>query len=103
MILLNPFAPHTTEEMYEMMGYEGVLNEQKWPEYEEALCIDQTVEIVCQINGKVKAKLNIAIDANQDSVIAQAKTEPEIVKLLEGKTIIKEIYVLGRLVNLVVK
>lgn len=103
LILLNPFAPHTTEEMYEMMGYEGVLNEQKWPEYEEALCIDQTVEIVCQINGKVKAKLNIAIDANQDSVIAQAKTEPEIVKLLEGKTIIKEIYVKGRLVNLVVK
>lgn len=103
LILLNPFAPHITEEIYENVGYEGVLNEQKWPVYEEALCVESKIEIVCQINGKVKAKLDIHVDEKQENIIEQAKEISEIKNLIKGKTIVKEIYVKERLVNLVIK
>ncbi len=101
--LLNPFAPHMTEELYETLGFGGMLNESKWPEYDEALCVDDTVEIVAQINGKVKAKTVISRAAQKDEVIALVKNDPKISELIEGKTIVKEIYVPGKLVNLVVK
>ena len=90
LIILNPFAPHVTEELYQMIGCEGVLDEQEWVTYDEALCKDDTIEIVCQINGKVKSKLTIP-------------TDEAIVKATEGKNIVKEIYVPNKLVNLVVK
>ena len=103
LIILNPFAPHVTEELYQMIGCEGVLNEQEWVTYDEALCKDDTIEIVCQINGKVKSKLTIPTDAAKDDVIALAKADEAIVKATEGKNIVKEIYVPNKLVNLVVK
>lgn len=103
LIILNPFAPHVTEELYQMIGCEGVLDEQEWVTYDEALCKDDTIEIVCQINGKVKSKLTIPTDAAKDDVIALAKTDEAIVKATEGKNIVKEIYVPNKLVNLVVK
>ena len=103
LIILNPFAPHVTEELYQMIGCEGVLDEQEWVTYDEALCKDDTIEIVCQINGKVKSKLTIPTDAAKDDVIALAKTDEAIVKATEGKNIVKEIYVSNKLVNLVVK
>nr|WP_295210619.1 leucine--tRNA ligase [Ruminococcus sp.] len=103
LIILNPFAPHVTEELYQLIGCKGVLDEQEWVSYDEALCKDDTIEIVCQINGKVKAKLTIAADAAKDDVIAQAKADEAIVKAVDGKNIVKEIYVPGKLVNLVVK
>ncbi|WP_410079579.1 leucine--tRNA ligase [Ruminococcus sp.] len=103
LIILNPFAPHVTEELYQMIGCEGVLDEQEWVTYDEALCKDDTIEIVCQINGKVKSKLTIPTDAAKDDVIALAKADEAIVKATEGKNIIKEIYVPNKLVNLVVK
>jgi leucyl-tRNA synthetase len=103
LIILNPFAPHVTEELYQMIGCEGVLNEQEWVTYDEALCKDDTIEIVCQINGKVKSKLTIPTDAAKDVVIALAKADEAIVKATEGKNIVKEIYVPNKLVNLVVK
>lgn len=103
LIILNPFAPHVTEELYQMIGCEGVLDEQEWVTYDEALCKDDTIEIVCQINGKVKSKLTIPKDAAKDDVIELAKADEAIVKATEGKNIVKEIYVPNKLVNLVVK
>lgn len=103
LIILNPFAPHVTEELYQMIGCEGVLDEQEWVTYDEALCKDDTIEIICQINGKVKSKLTIPTDAAKDDVIALAKADEAIVKATEGKSIVKEIYVPNKLVNLVVK
>jgi len=103
LIILNPFAPHVTEELYQMIGCEGVLDEQEWVTYDEALCKDDTIEIVCQINGKVKSKLTIPTDAAKDDVIELAKADEAIVKATEVKNIVKEIYVPNKLVNLVVK
>lgn len=103
LIILNPFAPHVTEELYQIIGCEGVLDEQEWVTYDEALCKDDSIEIVCQINGKVKSKLTIPTDAAKDDVIALAKADEAIVKATEGKNIVKEIYVPNKLVNLVVK
>lgn len=103
LIILNPFAPHVTEELYQIISCEGVLDEQEWVTYDEALCKDDTIEIVCQINGKVKSKLTIPTDAAKDDVIALAKADEAIIKATEGKNIVKEIYVPNKLVNLVVK
>ena len=101
--MLNPFAPHITEEMWEMSGFEGMLNKTTWPTYDEAKCADDTIEIVVQINGKVRAKLNIKADAAQDEVLALAKADEKVATAISGMTVIKEIYVKGKLVNLVVK
>ena len=103
LILLYPFAPHVSEELYQVIGCEGVLSEQEWVTYDEALCVDDTIEIVVQINGKVKAKLEIPADAEKDAVLAQAAAEPTIAEATAGKNIIKQIYVPKKLVNFVVK
>ncbi|MBU5474829.1 leucine--tRNA ligase [Roseburia sp. MSJ-14] len=103
-ILLNPFAPHVTEEVWEACGLgDGILAEAQWPEYDENKCVDDTIEIVAQVNGKIKAKLNIAADAAQEDVLAQAKAEQKVADAINGMTIVKEIYIKGRLVNIVVK
>ncbi len=102
LILLNPFAPHITEEMYHNI-FGGILSEQSWVTYDEALCVDETIEIVVQINGKVRAKLNIPADADQDAMIAAALENESIKPLVDGKTIIKKIAVPKKLVNIVVK
>lgn len=102
-MLLNPFAPHITEELYNILGFKGVLNEQKWPTYDEALCVESTIEIAVQISGKIKAKLMIPADADQDQALALAKADSAVAEALNGKNIIKEIYVKGRLVNIVAK
>ena len=103
LILLYPFAPHVSEELYQVIGCEGVLSEQEWVTYDEALCVDDTIEIVVQINGKVKAKLEIPADAEKDAVLEQAAAEPKISEATAGKNIIKQIYVPKKLVNFVVK
>ncbi|KAI4447184.1 Leucine--tRNA ligase [Eubacterium plexicaudatum ASF492] len=100
LLLLNPTAPHITEELWEIMGFEGHVYEQKWPEYDEAKTIEATVEIAVQINGKVKATILVDKDAAKEDVIAKAKEA--IADKLAG-TVIKEIYVPGRIVNLVQK
>ncbi len=102
-VLLNPFAPHMTEEMWQLLGFDGMLNQTAWPVYDEAKCVDATVEIAIQICGKVRAKLNIPVDAPAAEVIASAKAEATIAAQLAGKNIIKEIYVPGKLVNIVAK
>jgi len=101
-IMLNPFAPHITEEMY-FNTFGKILNEQSWVTYDENLCKDETIEIVVQINGKVKSKLNIALDSNKDDVIALAMADEKIKEAVDGKNIIKQIYVPNKLVNIVAK
>ncbi len=103
LILLNPFAPHITEELYQVMGYEGVLNEQKWVEYDEKLCVEDSVEIVVQVNGKVKARFNAPVDCAKDELEKLAFDLPEIKALTDGKTVVKKIAVPNKLVNIVVK
>ena len=103
-ILLNPFAPHVTEEVFEMCKLgEGIVAEQKWPEYDETKCKDETIEIVVQVNGKIKTKLNIPVEAEKNAVLEQAKADANVAKAIENMNIIKEIYVPNKLVNLVVK
>lgn len=103
-ILLNPFAPHVTEEVYEACKLgNGILAEAEWPEYDESKCVDESVEIVVQVNGKIKAKLNIPVDADKDAVLDLAKNDENVKKAIDGMKIIKEIDVPKKLVNLVVK
>lgn len=100
-ILLNPFAPHVTEEMWDVMNFGGMVNQAKWPEYDEEKTKENDVEIVIQIMGKVRAKITVPVDMAKDDVLTEAKAEPKIAELLEGKEIKKEIYVPGKLVNFV--
>ncbi len=103
-ILLNPFAPHVTEEVWEVCNLgEGIVAQQSWPEYDESKCVEESIEIAVQVNGKIKTKLNIPVDAEQEQVLALAKADENVAKSIEGMNIIKEIYVKGRIVNIVVK
>ena len=103
-MLLNPFAPHVTEEVWsEMKLGEGMVTEQIWPKYDESKCKDDVIEIVVQVNGKVRTRLSVASDIQKDDAIALAKAEDRIAAEINGKNIVKEIYVPGKLVNIVVK
>ncbi len=103
-MLLNPFAPHVTEEVWsEMKLGEGMVTEQPWPKYDESKCKDDVIEIVVQVNGKVRTRLSVAADIQKDDAIALAKAEDRIAAEINGKNVVKEIYVPGKLVNIVVK
>ncbi|MBR2715704.1 MAG: leucine--tRNA ligase [Ruminococcus sp.] len=103
-ILLNPFAPHVTEEVWEVCKLgDGILAQAKWPEFDESKCVDDTVEIVVQVNGKIKAKLMIPADADQSTAISLAKADEKVNDAISSMNIVKEIYVKGKLVNIVVK
>ena len=101
--LLCPFAPHLCEEMWANLGGEGLCSLAEWPTYDESKTVDSTVEVVVQINGKLRAKLLVAADISKDDAIAAAKADERIAAEIAGKTVIKEIYVPGKIVNLVVK
>ena len=101
--VLSPIAPHICEEIWEMFGHTETIAFESWPTYDEAKCVDDEVEIAVQINGKVKEKLVVATDADNDTVIAAAKALEKVASAIDGMTIVKELYVKGRLVNIVVK
>ena len=101
LILLNPVAPHITEEIWDTMNYGGYVYEQKWPEYDEAKTVESTIEIAVQVNGKVRSTIAVLADGNKDDIISQAKEE--LGDRIAGKEIVKEIYVPGRIVNIVIK
>ncbi|MCQ2451395.1 MAG: leucine--tRNA ligase [Clostridia bacterium] len=101
--LLNPFAPHITEELWEICGFEGMLNETTWPTFDESKCVDSTVEIAVQVNGKIKARISVPADISSNEAISLAKAENAVSEAISGKTVIKELYVPKRLVNIVVK
>lgn len=103
LVLLNPFAPHVTEELWERMAFGGTLTDQTWPAYDENKCREDTVEIVAQINGKVRAKLTVSADIAADEAIALAKAESRIAEAIADADIVKEFYVKGKLVNLVIR
>ena len=103
-ILLNPFAPHVTEEVYEACKLgNGILAEAEWPKYDESKCVDDTVEIVVQVNGKIKAKLNVSVDATKEEILELAKADEKVANAVNEMNIIKEIVVPKKLVNIVVK
>lgn len=100
-IMLNPFAPHVTEELWEKMDFGGAVHDAKWPEYDESKTVENSVEIVLQIMGKVRSRMTIPVDMPKDEVIALAKADEKIAAAIKGKTIKKEIYVPNKLVNIV--
>ena len=101
--LLNPFAPHITEEINSVMNFGGMLANGNWPEYDEAKCVDAEIEIAVQVNGKLKARINVPAEIEQAEAIAAAKENEAVKAMVDGKTVVKELYVKGRLVNIVVK
>ena len=101
--LLNPFAPHLTEEINEVLGNREMLARAKWPEYDPAKCVDAAVEIAVQISGKIKARLMIPTDSTEEAVKALVMADANVQAALAGKTVIKEIYVKGKLYNIVAK
>lgn len=103
LIMLNPFAPHISEELYEANGYEGMLSKQEWLSFDEEKCKESTIEVAVQINGKIRAKLVLAVDTQKDVALSLAKSDEKIKELIEDKKIIKEIFVPNKLINIVVK
>ena len=102
-LILSPFAPHMAEELWERLGHTRTLAYETWPRYDETLLTEDTVEIPVQINGKVRSRIKVAIDASSDAVLALAKADEHVARNLDGKQIVKEIVVPGKMVNLVVK
>ena len=100
--MLYPFAPHISEEMYNVV-FGKILSQQSWIDYDEALCKDDEIEIVVQVNGKLKTKLMISADADKDSVIAMALADDKVKDSIDGKNVVKQIYVPNKLVNIVAK
>lgn len=101
--LLNPFAPHMTEEMWEIMKFGGEIAYSAWPVFDEAKCVDDVIEIAVQINGKLKGRITIPADADEKTALDAAKSDEKVANELNGKTVIKEIYVKGKIVNIVVR
>ncbi len=101
--LLNPAAPHITEELWERGGFAGMVCRSRWPQYDPALCVDETKEIAVQVNGKVRGRIVIAAAASNDEIEKQALADPDVQAWTEGKTIAKVIVVQGKIVNIVVK
>ena len=102
-LLLSPYTPHLAEELWEMLGHEPSVANEKWPEYDEALCVEDTIEMVVQVNGKLRARIPMSKSAGKEEMLEMAKAHERIKPYLEGKTLVKEIVVPAKLVNLVVK
>ncbi|MBQ8387876.1 MAG: leucine--tRNA ligase [Clostridia bacterium] len=101
--MLCPFAPHISEEIWEMLGHKDLCSLAQWPEYDETKTVDNTVEVAVQINGKLRATVELPLNCDKDVAIATAKADERVAPLIEGKTIVKEISVPNRIVNIVVR
>ena len=101
--LLNPFAPHITEELWQQLGEDGLLSVAPWPTYDEAKTVESTVELAVQVNGKLKCTIKLAVDADKQTAIDTALAEEKVQHAIKGKQIVKQIVVPGKIVNLVVK
>ena len=101
--ILSPFAPHISEEIWEMMGGEGLCSLAKWPEWDENKTVDSTVEVAVQINGKVRGTVALPFNCPKDEAIAAAKADEKIAAAIAGKTVVKEISVPNKIINIVVK
>ncbi len=101
--LLSPVAPHVCEEIWSVLGHDKTIAYEPWPGYDEKELVVDTIEIAVQVNGKLKGKIFVGVDEEQDSALEKAKAVPEVKAFIDGKSIVKEIYVKGRIVNIVVK
>ncbi|MBR4336011.1 MAG: class I tRNA ligase family protein, partial [Clostridia bacterium] len=101
--ILSPFAPHLAEEVYEACGGKGLVSLAAWPDFDESKTADNEVDFPIQINGKVRAVVTIPASADKDEILARAKADEKIAAALEGKTVVKEIVVPGKIVNIVVR
>ena len=101
--ILNPVAPHITEELWNRLGHENTIAYEKWPEYDESKIVEDVVEIPIQINGKVKATINIPVDLDESEIKEIVHKNDNIINFVTGKTIVKEIYVKNKIYNIVVK
>jgi len=101
--LLNPIAPHISEELWQIAGFEGEISESTWPKFDEQKTIDSEIEIAVQMNGKLKSVINISVDDVEETVKQKVHSNEIISKLLEDKQIIKEIYIKGKIYNIVAK
>lgn len=101
--MMSCITPHVCEEMWQKLGHNDTIAYEPWPVYDEKELVVDTIEIAVQINGKVRGKINVGVDEDQDSAIARAKANPDVAAAIEGKNIVKEIYVKGRIVNIVAK
>ena len=101
--MLSCICPHIGEEIWQQMGHTDTIAYEEWPAYDESKTADNTIEVAVQINGKIKAKISIPAEMEQAEVLKTAKSDENVIKACEGKNIVKEIYVKGRLVNIVVK
>jgi len=101
--LLAPLAPHVCEELWERLGGSTSVSDASWPQHDESLLVDDTVKVIVQVNGKLRGELMVAKDAAKDAILAEAKGLERVLAQTEGKQIVKEIYVPGKIVNLVVK
>ena len=102
-LLLAPFAPHIAEELWQLMGHQETLAYAEWPKHDESLLVEEEIELPVQINGKVRAKIKAPVDASKDTLLELAKASPLLAKYLDGKQLVKEIVVPGRMINFVVK
>jgi len=100
---LSPFAPHLAEEIWENLRHDDFVCKVEWPTFDKAKIIDETIELVVQVNGKLRARIPAELDADKDALLEKVKTDEKLTKWLEGKTIVKEIFVPNKLINFVVK
>jgi len=104
LLMLSPFAPHMVEELWETLGYgNGMACQQAWPEYDESKTIDAQVQMAVQVGGKLRATITVALNSDQDTVVAEALKDAKVQKFTEGMEIFKVILVPNKLVNLIVK
>ena len=101
--LLCPFAPHLCEEMWEQLGEKGFISLSEWPKYDEAKTVDKSIEIPIQINGKLRSVITVDAESPKESILETARADERVSSAIDGKTVVKEIYVPGKLVNIVVK
>ena len=101
--MISCITPHVGEEIWQLLGHEDTIAFEAWPTYDESKCAEQTFEIALQVNGKIRNRINVAADIDAAAALAAAKADEKVAPLLEGMQIVKELYVPGKLVNLVVK
>ena len=101
--VLNPFAPHITNELWEKLGHKGLLEKEAWPKCNASLLVEDVITYMVQVNGKVRAAVSMDSSASENEVVGAAKKDAKVVKYLEGKEISKQVFVKGKLVNFVVK
>ena len=102
-LILAPFSPHLAEELWSRLGHAHTLAYEQWPEYDETLLVENTLEIPVQVLGKLRGKIEVPTDSSRESILEAAKADPKVASFIAGKTIVKEIYVPGKMVNLVIR